>query len=181
MLNHIPAEANMHTENPAPLVDRVFARIAATRMAGLALNNPALRVEARGFRAWQGLWLGVLITPWAINLMLLPGGNPDFRRLGPAETQRWSFPSGEYEFLGGDEPGLGAYQICSLFSPAFEFAGHDAARAVARAALAALLASGEGPVAAQRERARLEGRPLLDRPMSRRAFFGGLLPGQWKV
>jgi hypothetical protein len=28
-------------ENPAPLVERDFGSIAATRMAGLPLNNPA--------------------------------------------------------------------------------------------------------------------------------------------
>ena len=32
----------MSSENPATLVERVFSRIAATRMAGLPLNNPAL-------------------------------------------------------------------------------------------------------------------------------------------
>lgn len=163
-------------ENPTPLVERVFGRIAATRMAGLPLNNPALRVEACGFRTWQGLWLGVLITPWAINLMLLPGGNPAFRRLGPDERQRWAFPAGDYEFLGGGEPELGVWQTCSLFSPAFEFLHHDDARMAAQAAIEALLTAGNGSAQAieQREQARLEGRSLQGQPLSRRAFLGGL-------
>ena len=161
-------------ESPAPLIERVFGRIAATRMIGLPVNNPALRVEACGFHLWQGLWLVVLVTPWAINLMLLPGGNPAFRRLGPDERQRWAFPCGDYEFLGGAEGELGAFQICSLFSPAFEFFSHDAARHAALAVIEVLLTT-YGGAARDAEQAGLEGRPLLYRPLSRRAFLGGVL------
>lgn len=152
--------------NPASDVVRAFARIAATRMAGLPLNNPALAVEACGFRRWNGLWLGVLVTPWAINLMLLPGGNPDFRRLGPDRRQTWAFPSGEYAFHGAEDDALGAYQACSLFSPAFEFACQEDARQAAQAALQALFV----PEDSADPRA-------VARPMSRRDFLGGRLPG----
>ena len=51
------------TEAAASLV-AAFERIAATRMAGLPLNNPALRVQAVGFRAQDdGYLVGVLIFP----------------------------------------------------------------------------------------------------------------------
>jgi [NiFe] hydrogenase assembly HybE family chaperone len=152
-------------DDPASRVERAFAAIAATRMAGLPLCNPALAVEACGFRPWNGLWLGVLVTPWAINLMLLPDGNPAFRRLGADQRQTWTFPSGDYAFHGAEAAALGSYQTCSLFSPAFEFAGQEAARQAAHAALDALLAS---PPAAPTAAAR---------PMSRRAFLAGLRAG----
>ena len=52
-----------------------FERIAATRMAGLPMNNPALKVAAVGFQPWaEDYLLGVLITPWAINLVVLGAG-----------------------------------------------------------------------------------------------------------
>lgn len=148
-------------DNPAARVERAFAAIAATRMADLPLSNPALAVEACGFQAWNGLWLGVLVTPWAINLVLLPDGNPAFRRLGPDRRQSWLFPSGEYAFHGAEEEGLGAYQACSLFSPAFEFACQEEAR---RAALEALFAPRDD----------IPAPPAGARPLSRRAFLGGL-------
>ena len=91
-------------DDPASRVERAFAAIAATRMAGLPLCNPALAVEACGFRPWNGLWLGVLVTPRAINLMLLPDGNPAFRRLGADQRQTWTFPSGDYAFHGAASP-----------------------------------------------------------------------------
>lgn len=156
----------------------VFSRIAATRMADLPLNNPALRVEIVGFRPWQGDWLGVLVTPWAISLMLLPGGAGAFRVLGVDQRQRWCFPSGEYDFLGGGEEALGPYQLCSLFSPAFEFALHEDACHAAHAALSALLDpapdAGRGQ---RREHARLVGASLIEQastePGNRREFLRG--------
>ena len=30
--------------------------------------NPALAVEAVGFRPWEDHWLGVMVTPWFMNL-----------------------------------------------------------------------------------------------------------------
>lgn len=169
----------IHEEgNPAPRVERVFGHIAATRMADLPLNNPALRVEPVGFRLWQGDWLGVLVTPWAISLMLLPGGAGAFRVLGVDERQRWCFPSGDYDFMGGGEETLGPYQLCSLFSPAFEFAAHEDACRAANAALDALLEPAPDPERSRRrEQARLAGVSLTEQAAtetgSRRDFLRG--------
>ena len=130
-----------HHRNPRARVEAAFSHIARTRMADVPVCNPALHVETVGFQRWQDEWLGILVTPWALNLMLLPGGGGVFRALWPGDSQWWQFPSGAYEFLGNREPGLGPYQVCSLFSPVFEFATQDAARDTAHAALAALFAA----------------------------------------
>ncbi|GHU10192.1 hypothetical protein AGMMS50225_13010 [Betaproteobacteria bacterium] len=127
-----------HRANPAALVVAAFAAIARTRMAGLPIVNPALEVAVPLMRAHLGEWLGVLVTPWAISLVLLPGGGGQFRALGADETQTWKFASGEYDFIGNDEPELGPYQSCSLFSPVLEFVDQASAEATARAALEAL-------------------------------------------
>jgi len=118
--------------DPGARVAAVFEHIAATRMRDFPLSNAALRVEAVGFQWWQDLWTGVLITPWAINLLLLPAGNAAFRALGSGQQQTWQFPSGEYSFFGLEEEGLGLCQMCSLFSPVVEFSAHDEAVATAR-------------------------------------------------
>jgi [NiFe] hydrogenase assembly HybE family chaperone len=62
----------------------------------------------------------------------------------------YALPAGVFEFISAREPLLGDYQSCSLFSPMFEFADPDGARATAVAALAALFdaqsrAGAEGP------------------------------------
>ncbi|WP_223264634.1 [NiFe]-hydrogenase assembly chaperone HybE [Sulfuriferula plumbiphila] len=164
-------------ENPSRMIESVFDGIARHRMAGLPILNPSLHVEAVGFRLWEGLWLGILITPWTINLMLLPADNPDYAALGLGETRRWRFPSGQYDFMGGEEPGLGSYQACSLFSPVFEFASQEDAVATARAALEQLLLEDlEAAVKrekAQWDQARFSDAPLAEQALSRRGFLRG--------
>jgi len=114
-----------------------FGNVARTRMAGLPIVNPRLRVEAVGFDEWEGQWLGVLVTPWSINILLLPGRGP-WPRL-PTGTERFvDLPAGRFRFIAAFDAAIGEYHACSLFSPALEFADHEAARTAAQAALLAL-------------------------------------------
>ena len=130
-----------HPENPSSAVAAVFARIARERMHDVPICNRALSVEVVGLRAWQGLWVGVVITPWAMNLLVLPGGSDAFVPLRVGGEHIWDFPSGAYAFMGHHEPGLGDYHYCSLFSPMADFADQAAARAVACASLDELFAA----------------------------------------
>lgn len=125
-------------ETPAARVEAAFNAVAAGTMRDMPLNNPALCVEAVGFRSWEGHWLGALITPWAINLMLLPADSRQAPGVGGFAARRFGFPSGEYEFNAGWLDRLGAYRSCSLFSPPAEFPDQDSARAVALEIMAAL-------------------------------------------
>lgn len=158
-----------------------FQHVASTRMAGLPICNPALGVAVPALLPFQGEWLGALVTPWAISLVLLPGEGTRFRAIGVGDSQDWDFPSGRYSFLGHQEADLGAYQTCSLASPVFEFADQAAAETFALAALEALLRNDEDGGAARahdaREAARLAGLPAAAAPVSRRAFLRGALFG----
>lgn len=162
-------------------LEAVFNDIAATRMAGLPICNPALRVQAVGFRAWQEHWAGVLITPWTISLVLMPGDKVLFRALGADEKMTWTFPSGNYEFMGLHDPALGACHICSLISPVAGIERHEDAVSVAEQVLTALFSSGQpdeirdAEHKAKLEAARLncEPIPLKDVTLSRRDFLRG--------
>lgn len=148
--------------DPADEIAAVFADIAATRMAGLPICNPALSVEAIGFRqADSGHWVGALVAPWAINLLCLPG-HADWPAALAGSHYDWAFPSGVYEFIVADEARLGRYHLCSLFSPAGEFASHEQARLTALAAITALF---NDPLAAPAA-------PADAVPATRRAFLG---------
>lgn len=145
-------------------------------MAGLPLNNPALRVECVGFRALgESHLVGVLIAPWAINLVLLADRNSRDLHLAADRRRTWDFPSGSYEFMGGDEPECGAYQFCSLFSPAFEFPDQNSAVTTANQIMVGLFVATPVSAAGQGEAARLSGQPLLQVATSRRAFLQGVL------
>ena len=115
-----------------------FEHIARTRMAGVPILNADLRTEAVAFQAQAddggepGL-LGILITPWFMNLLWLP----DARAPAPAVpgSSRLRRLGGEaLSFIGAEEAGC-RFEACSLFSPMFEFQDQAAARAVAQAAL----------------------------------------------
>lgn len=148
-------------DNPAPALEAVFADIACTRMADVPLCNPALRVEAVGFRTLaDGHWLGVMVTPWAINLLRLPGVAADWPDTRAGGRHRWSLGSGDYEFTVAEEARLGGYHLCSLFSPALEFPDHAQARLTALVVVEAV------------HGAPLEAPPPAARPTGRRAFLG---------
>jgi [NiFe] hydrogenase assembly HybE family chaperone len=169
--------------DPSALIERVFADIGATRMQGLPFVNGALRVEAVGFRRWQNRWLGVLVTPWSMNLMILADDPSHWRPVRAGQSVSYALPAGVFDFVAAHDATLGDYQSCSLFSPMFEFADQDGARATAQAALAALFdpgarAGAEGPrdtpAAAPAASAALEAEP--EAVVSKRDF----LRGRWR-
>lgn len=126
--------AERTSSGPSEL-EAAFRRIQVTRMVDMPLCNPALEVDAVGFREWQGRRVGVLVTPWSIGLVVLPGTAADVLALKADERRAWRFPSGEYEFMGGDEPECGPFHFCSLFSPPAEIADHNEACAIATAVM----------------------------------------------
>ena len=160
-------------------LEAVFNDIANTRMAGLPICNPAVRVQAVGFREWQEHWVGVLITPWTISLALMPGEKAPLKSLGADEKMTWEFPSGSYEFMGLNEPALGTCQICSLISPVIDIGRHEDAVSIAEQVMAALFSSErpdqirDAERKAKLEAARLSGEPLKDKTLSRRDFLRG--------
>lgn len=122
----------------------LFHTIATTRMAGLPMLNPALQVQAIGFAplpaetaAEPPAALGVLLTPWFMNLVHLPLARIE----APAEvgrTRTLRLNGHVLDFIGAHEDALGAFAACSLFSPVFEFARQADALATALAVLAEL-------------------------------------------
>jgi [NiFe] hydrogenase assembly HybE family chaperone len=134
-------------------------------MHDVPILNPALAVEAVGFEQYQGNWIGVLVTPWFMNLVALPGTGA-WRSAPERASVYYAFPTGVYEFIAAREPGIGEYHACSLFSPMPEFADQAAARETARAARAALfdpklLGEGGEPEAREPETSTLSRRDLL--------------------
>lgn len=124
------------------LEDR-YNEIFETRMKDLAMVNPALQVEAVGFEEWEHCNLGVLITPWFINLVLVSCEGSEWNSLPVGKIQSRSFPSGTCEFVVSEEKGIGKYLNCPLASPMFDFASQEDALAVAKETLNILLTKQE--------------------------------------
>jgi len=121
------------------LLEDTFNLIHKTRMHDIPILNDKIKVAAIGFNLWEGTYICVMVTPWFMNLMLLPGEDEDWDELDKQTKQSHVFPSGRYTFITGFEPAIGKYQTCSLFSPMFEFADNVAAVDTAEAAIKELL------------------------------------------
>jgi [NiFe] hydrogenase assembly HybE family chaperone len=133
------APLQRYASSPATRLEAVFRDIERTRMAGLPILNPALAVEAVDFSIWQGHWLGVLITPWFMNGMLLPGVQADWQSVADGKWVVWQLPAGERRFYSIVEPDLGEIHAHSLYSPVSRFSDQVAARAEAQRCLSQLL------------------------------------------
>jgi len=133
-----PAAPTADRPSPAGALEAVFRTILRQQMRDVPMVNPALAVEALGFRPWGDHWLGILITPWFMNLWLMPRVTAKWQAIADGASRHYVFPAGVFEFIGARHPSLGDYQACSLFSPMFEFANAQGAHDTAVAALDAL-------------------------------------------
>ncbi len=146
----------------ALLVDR-FRVIHRERMAGLPLCNPALDVEAVEFQAFEEYRLGVLITPWCMNLVLLSEDDV-WRDWEQGSKSEWTLPAGLYEFTTCRDEALPVYQSAVLFRTVQDFPDQDTARAVAMEVMERLFA----------EPGTMRDSAMDEKPFSRRALLSGL-------
>ncbi|GGK60617.1 [NiFe]-hydrogenase assembly chaperone HybE [Amphritea balenae] len=122
-------------------IEQRYEQILHQNMEGVAVVNQHLQVRALGFNALNDEQLGILITPWFMNMMLLPADDSHWdESLAGTKTLR-QLPSGLYEFIHGWDAELGGYAICGLFSPMFEFSDQAAAEKTAEEVLLALFDS----------------------------------------
>jgi [NiFe] hydrogenase assembly HybE family chaperone len=112
------------------LVER-YRFIYEERMRDLPIVNSVLEVEAVGFRVFDVHQIGVLITPWFMNLVLLLGSDIGSRlKQGSKSTLR--LPSGPIEFITSQDETLGPYLTAVLFRSVADFTDQDTTRAVAQ-------------------------------------------------
>lgn len=135
-LRMLSAKINQFIESQ---LENAYNEIQQERMQDVPILNDKLHVKAVGFRPHEGDWLGVMVTPWFMNLMLLPGDDSDWSHIQELESYTHIFPSGRYSFIAGHEASIGQYQSCSLFSPMFEFADQEAAEKTAEAVMTELM------------------------------------------
>ncbi|WP_070966088.1 [NiFe]-hydrogenase assembly chaperone HybE [Vibrio sonorensis] len=108
---------NTFIHNPAAIVERAFHSVWQQQMVELPFCNPNISVVAHGFEIFEEDWLGVLLTPWTLSLLLLPGPNRQWRTMQVGQKVTLTLPSGIYTFVAGEMDTLGTYLSCSLLSP----------------------------------------------------------------
>jgi [NiFe] hydrogenase assembly HybE family chaperone len=169
-----PMPAKPISEDPSALLVRFYDRVWREQMQDLPFVNPALSVEAIGFVRHEGDWVGAMVTPWILNLLLLPGGGRLWADLPSGEQRSVSFPVGPLDFIADNNPNpeapITAYQYCPLMHPVQHLPDQATARQAALDALAALMQ----PPPVPRQEA-LADAPAKDEPApGRRAFLRGI-------
>ena len=147
-----------------------YDQVRRERMHGLAIVNPALRVQALGFQWVSGssgqditadMAEGVLITPWFMSLLRLPSDvQAHQNRVGRSQTR--AFGCECFDFIGAHDAALGYHETCALFSPMHDFDTQQLACDTAREVLAALRPRRPAPAPVP-----------APAPPTRRAFFFG--------
>ena len=123
-------------------IEQSFTRIHEENMQGIPILNPQIRVQALGFQYWQDRILGVVITPWMMNLVLLPAEHEDWSQMELGHKQPHEFPSRSYKFMVNDIDGIGPCQTYSMCSPMRDFSTHQQAVQVAQDFLEDLMREG---------------------------------------
>ncbi|CNH44151.1 hydrogenase-2 assembly chaperone [Yersinia pekkanenii] len=106
-----------HEQHPAALLEQVFGQIAADEMRGLPFYRENIPLRACGFQLFEQQWLGALLTPWMLSLVVLPGPQQTWQRRVVGERLMLALPCGTIGFTVSEIAGCGQYLSRSLMSP----------------------------------------------------------------
>lgn len=109
---------------------RHYQQVYSERMQGLPIVNERLRVEAVGFDAFDGHRLGVLITPWFMNLVLLPATD-QWKELQQGDIVDVDLPAERHQLMICRDEDLGVHLTAILFRTVADFPDQQTARDVA--------------------------------------------------
>ena len=116
----------------AEILLQTFEHILQENMQGIPILNNKLQVQTLGFQRFDGRIIGVIITPWLMNLIMLPNEKDDWSGLELGKKMPIKFPSTSYKFMVNEIDGIGKCKTHSLYSPMREFSSQEHAVKVAR-------------------------------------------------
>jgi [NiFe] hydrogenase assembly HybE family chaperone len=109
-------------------------------MRGLPIHNAGLDVGAIDFHPFASdAWVGVLLTPWFMNVIILPQAPTEVALAEIGSKVTVELPGGKVAFVVGGDNVIGRYLMHSLVSPVLGFATQAQAEAEARRRFAALM------------------------------------------
>jgi [NiFe] hydrogenase assembly HybE family chaperone len=135
-------------------------------MKDVPICNEALSVAALGFQPFGDWTLGIVLTPWFMNVVAAPRAGAPKVEDRPGATRTLALPAGAVDFLATDLDGFDRLLFASLFSPMQDFLDHEGALATAQAAMDALM---KAPAPAPEVEAPVA--PKQPVALDRRAFF----------
>ena len=150
-----PLEFAGWAQDPAPRLVAQYERIAREQMAELPFYHATMPIAAECV-LFEGQWLGVVLTPWMLSVVVLPGPEQLWPQRKSAERIALALPCGSMTFMVGELPETGQLLACSLMSPLDSHLGAEQGLALVGSTLKMLLSlpvqQGEGAVNLGRRR-----------------------------
>ncbi|RQM50485.1 hydrogenase-2 assembly chaperone [Aeromonas caviae] len=141
--------------DPAPLLVAQYERIAQQEMQALPFYHATMPIVAECV-LFEGQWLGCVLTPWMLSVVVLPGPDQLWPVRSCSDRLALQLPCGNMTFMVGALPETGQLLACSLMSPIDPHLGADEGRALVSSTLKMLLSlpvqQGEGGVDLGRRR-----------------------------
>lgn len=103
--------------NPAAQLECAFQQVGDGEMAQLPFFQPQIPVRACGFQLFEQQWIGSLLTPWMLSLVVLPGPDQTWQQRAIGDKLALVLPCGNVNFTVGQIEGCGQYLASSLMSP----------------------------------------------------------------
>jgi len=126
-------------EQAASKLEACFNRIWKDSMEGIQILNNDLVVEAVEFQQWDNRVVGMMVTPWFINLIMLPKEEENWEKEELGAREKFNFPQKECLMTINDTQGFGYCKTFSLYSPVNDFPNPESARIAAAIFLRDLL------------------------------------------
>ena len=84
-----------YDEPPIELLESSFREIAKKEMQALPFYRENIPVKAGGFTLFEKQWIGTILTPWMLELIVLPGPSQEWPRRKIGERIALALPCGQ--------------------------------------------------------------------------------------